>query len=92
MPLSLRDMAFKDNLSDTLFAVCGSEGCDWLSDTLTGQQVKSDLLSLTTQQSRRIACSLLVSQVFSVFRDLALLASCAPAISRLMFQRWSLGE
>lgn len=48
-------MAFKDILlPDTLFEVCGSEACDVLSDTLTGQQVKSDHLSLTTPTSAKL--------------------------------------
>lgn len=91
MPPSLRDVAFKDNLPDTLFALCGSEGCDMLSDILTGQQVENDRLSLTTQQSKRIACPSLFPKCFCVFRVLVLLASCAlAATSCLMFQRQSL--
>lgn len=60
-------MAFKDILlPDTLFEVCGSEVCDVLSDTFTGQQVKSDHLSLTTPTSAKLKNRppLLTSEVF----------------------------
>lgn len=65
--LFLRDVDFKDTfLPTTLFAVCGSEVCGVLSDTLTGQQVKRDHLSLTTPTSAELKkqTPLLTSEVF----------------------------
>lgn len=55
LPLTPQDVAFKNIfLPDTLLAVCSTEMCHVVSDTLTGQEAKSNRLSPTTPTSAEL--------------------------------------